>query len=240
MLIGLLMGFLVQELIRQFSRERAIARYLENPGRSDFAEGDPGMAAYCALGILILAHSTARGPGRIWNAEEVPEPVLRGAAEVFPHGGDSLLELEGYCRLAASRVTLLNEDLLAESLAARRAPYKDLPRLGRSLARLGFGPGVEEAAYIHSLLDPAFRDEQEGPEKKAGENGGLDPWKVLGLAPGSTPEKIKSTYRKLAVQFHPDVLQDLDEQHQAEAARAFITIQEAYRTLVKNSFVKQR
>jgi DnaJ like chaperone protein len=229
MLIGLLMGFLVRELLRQSDRERAIVRYLENPGPSDFTEGEPGMAAYCALGILILAHSTAKEPNRIRNAEDaIQEPALTSAAEVFPHSGTA--ELETYCRLAASRITLLNEDLLAESLAARRAPYRDLPRLGKSLARLGFGPGIGEAAYIHSILDPLYQDENGSPEKKPAGTGGSDPWKVLGLEPGAPPEKIKSAYRRLAVQFHPDALQALDEKRQAEAARAFITIQEAYQT----------
>jgi DnaJ-domain-containing protein 1 len=230
------MGFLVQEMVRQFLSEKSIAAYFENPGRPAFAESNPGMAAYCALGVIILARSMARS-GEIfgWNAEDaaITEPVLMSAAEMFPQS--SVPELETYCRLAASRVAALNEDLLVESLSARRAFFKDLDRLGQSLERIGFGPGRAEAGYIRSLLDPAYQ--AAGAADRENRNGGqvrpcgFDPWKVLGLRPGSPMEEVKSTYRKLAVQFHPDVLQILDEKRQAEAARAFITIREAYRVI---------
>jgi DnaJ-domain-containing protein 1 len=236
--IGLLMGFLVQALVRQLLNEKSIAAYLENPGRPAFAEADPGMAAYCALGVIILARSMARaGETFGWNAEDaaVTEPVLMSASEVFPRGRNYMPELETYCRLAASRVAVLKEDLLVESLSARRAPFKDLDRLGQSLERIGFGPGRAEAGYIRSLLDPAYQgsgdagreNRNNGPERSLG----FDPWKVLGLRPGSPMEEVKSTYRKLAVQFHPDALQILDEKRQAEAARAFMTIREAYRVI---------
>ncbi|MDR1211199.1 MAG: J domain-containing protein [Spirochaetaceae bacterium] len=231
--IGFFMGFLVQELVRQFRNEKSIAAYFENPGRPAFAEADPGMAAYCALGLIILARSMARSGGPFgWNAEDaaVTEPVLMSAAAAFPRGRDHIPELETYCRLAASRVDTLNEDLLVESLAARRTPFKDLDRLGRSLERIGFGPGRAEAEYIRSLLDPGYRDAEE-PRSVKDRAGGFDPWKVLGLRPGSPMEEVKSTYRRLAVQFHPDALQILDRKRQAEAARAFMTIREAYRVI---------
>ncbi|MDR1428862.1 MAG: J domain-containing protein [Spirochaetaceae bacterium] len=228
--IGLLMGFLVQELIGQFLKEKSIAAYFENPGLPAFAEAEPGMAAYCALGIIILARSLARaGETVVWSAEDaaLTEPVLISASRVFPPG--RVNDLETYCRLAASRVGALNEDLLAESLAARRAAFKDLDRLGLSLERLGFGPGRDEAAYIRSLLDPLCRTE--AGSGHGGQNPGFDPWKVLGLRAGSPMEEVKSTYRKLAVQFHPDALQILDKKRQAEAARAFMTIREAYQVI---------
>jgi hypothetical protein len=228
------MGFLVQELVRQFLNEKSIAAYFENPGRPAFAEADPGMAAYCALGLIILARSMARGSETFgWNAEDaaVTEPVLMSAASVFPRGRDHIPELETYCRLAASRVDALNEDLLVESLAARRTPFKDLGRIGRSLALIGFGPGRAEAEYIRSLLDPGYRDAEEPGRVVTDRADGFDPWKVLGLRPGSPMEEVKSTYRRLAVQFHPDALQILDRKRQAEAARAFMTIREAYRII---------
>lgn len=248
------MGFLVQELVRQLLRERSIASYFENPGRPAFTEAEPGMAAYCALGMVILARSMARaGETFGWNSEDaaVMEPVLMSAIDVFPRGRDYIPELETYCRLAASCVGILNEDLLVESLSARRAARKDLDRLGQSLWRIGFGPGRAEARYIRSLLDPGYQEaaetqdtagsrdtrtrNTEGPGRKnknPDKPRGFDPWKVLGLRPGSPVEEVKSTYRKLAVQFHPDALQILDEQHQAEAARAFMTIREAYQVIV--------
>ncbi|MDR0877189.1 MAG: DnaJ domain-containing protein, partial [Treponema sp.] len=34
----------------------------------------------------------------------------------------------------------------------------------------------------------------------------LSPWELLGIKSDATPEEIKSAYRKLATQFHPDAL----------------------------------
>jgi hypothetical protein len=62
----------------------------------------------------------------------------------------------------------------------------------------------------------------------------LSPWELLGVKSDATPEEIKSAYRKLATQFHPDALQGLDEEHRETAARAFMQIKEAYKKLTQN------
>jgi preprotein translocase subunit Sec63 len=80
--------------------------------------------------------------------------------------------------------------------------------------------------YLPPADDPPFADEP-------GETGD-DPWRIMGLMPGTSPEELKATYRKLAVQFHPDVLQVLGPDRQRDAARAFIKIKEAYRKIVNS------
>jgi DnaJ-class molecular chaperone len=59
-----------------------------------------------------------------------------------------------------------------------------------------------------------------------------DPWRILGLAPGTPMDEVKSCYRKLAVLFHPDSLVGLDENRRETAARTFILIKDAYREIV--------
>lgn len=61
-----------------------------------------------------------------------------------------------------------------------------------------------------------------------------DPYEVLGVSKNATPEEIKSAYKKLAKQYHPDryvgnPLSDL-------AAEKFKEINEAYETLTNGSY----
>jgi DnaJ-domain-containing protein 1 len=233
------MGYLIQELFRQFSMDRAAAAYFENPGRSGFDEGEPGLAAWCALAVIIIAESLApedrnAGPGTEPESA-LGAKAIRAAAEAFP-GGKNGPRIESFCRLAESRRRRLNPDLLAESLAARRASRGDLSLLGKILHGLAAGDrALETAARIRAVLDPgyrAFEQEIHGAAERFLAPA-PDPWEILGLSPGASPEEVKSGFRRLAIQFHPDSLQGLDEKQRQDAARAFIKIEEAYREIMK-------
>jgi curved DNA-binding protein CbpA len=56
-----------------------------------------------------------------------------------------------------------------------------------------------------------------------------DPHMILGLSPSATEKKIKKTYRRLAMKFHPDKNPD-----DPEAEKKFKQIQWAYEKLRKN------
>lgn len=58
--------------------------------------------------------------------------------------------------------------------------------------------------------------------------GKVDPYSVLEIEPSSTDSEVKKAYRKMAVKFHPDKVQDLGEAHQKQAQERFIAIQAAY------------
>jgi hypothetical protein len=224
LLIGLVMGYLLQELIGQFRTDRAILAYFENPGRPGFNEGTPGLAAFCALGVLISGNEAETG---------------RCAAAVFTGKKSAAPLIESFCRLAASRRRELNPDLLAESLAARRSAVGDLPVLGKALHTLASGDEeLKTAACIRGILDPGYRAFERGVHAAAerlmdGQRPEDEkPWHVLGLKPGASEEEVKSSFRRLAIRFHPDSLSALDEAQREEAARTFLKIKEAYQTII--------
>jgi DnaJ like chaperone protein len=215
--------------------------YFENPGPSGFYEGEPGLAAFCALGILIIARTPDSSPfpppGSVAGGEAAAGEVSRKAAAVFPGGRagsspDSSLSLIDYfCRLAWSRRYSLNPDLLAESLMARRGSGKDLPDLGRALYELASGEkSLDLAGYIRSRLDSAYDPHDE--KDKAPEAPEQDPWQILGLPPDTPVGELKSHFRRLAIQFHPDGLRGLDAEQRQASARAFIAIKEAYQKIL--------
>jgi DnaJ-domain-containing protein 1 len=59
-----------------------------------------------------------------------------------------------------------------------------------------------------------------------------DHYTVLEIAPGATKEEIKSAYRRLAAQYHPDKVQHLGEEFQVLAEARFKEIQKAYEELI--------
>ena len=220
---GLLLGYFVQAAAGQFYMDMAVARYFENPGRSVFPEGEPGIAAYCGLGVYIMFKSKYKDDALFISR------VSESAAASFSRGVRALPLIELFCRIAVSRRALLNPDLLAESLMARRRSREDGPRLGEQLERLALGKEARrEAAWIRQVLDPRYRP----PDFDAPEEA-LDPYLLLGLTPGASRETVKSAFRKLAVQYHPDVLQNMGEEQRKSATLAFIAVKEAYREILR-------
>jgi hypothetical protein len=235
MIIGILLGYLVQELFGQFHSDKEALKYFENPGRPDFYEGEPGLAAFCALGILVVARRTDASPfpspAPVTDGDAAAGEVSRKAAALFP-GGRADSSLTGYfCRLAWSRRRRLNPDLLAESLMARRASQKDLPDLGRALCGLAWGEkSLDLARSIRAVLDPNYHPGAEETARPKEEE--PDPWQVLGLAPGTPVKEVKSRFRRLAIRLHPDSLRDEDGPQRETAAVAFIALEEAYHKIV--------
>jgi DnaJ like chaperone protein len=58
-----------------------------------------------------------------------------------------------------------------------------------------------------------------------------DPYAVLGVARNASPDEIKSAYRRLAGQYHPDKVIHLGEEFRELAEKRFKEIQEAYQEL---------
>lgn len=61
----------------------------------------------------------------------------------------------------------------------------------------------------------------------------MNPYEVLGIKPNATQDEIKSAYRKLIKQYHPDKFIDNPLKNLAE--EKMIEINKAYDTLTKNS-----
>lgn len=229
--IGLVIGYLVQELLGQFTNDYEIRDFMRNPSKSHINESEKGLASFSALGVLV-AGETHSYP----SADTVIEETVRMVKQVFPPVMDSSA-IEQYCRIAWQERKKLNPDLLLENLAAHYAKQYppesitsdessggELSRLGAALT--GFASTDRARAMAdrwRSVLDPSYK-----PAVKKRD----DPWKILDISPDTPLAEIKSHYRLLAAQFHPDVLQALDEQHRETAARAFIAIQDAYREII--------
>ena len=59
-----------------------------------------------------------------------------------------------------------------------------------------------------------------------------DPFKILGVEPGASPDEIKSAYRRAVAKYHPDKVTHLGKEFQEIAHRKLVAIQRAYEALM--------
>jgi hypothetical protein len=222
-IIGSILGYFLGEVAVQLKNDRAIRRYFDNPGLSKFYEGEPGLAAFCALGAFLLSKASPK----VLTDEAAAARIAGGAGSVFPAGKTITGLAESFSRIAFSRSRFLNPDLLTESLAARRAGFRDLPLLASELFSMAMGRDAEhEARFIRQSLDPTYLPPL--PDEAI-----EDPWNVLGVPRNASREEIKSAFRRLALKFHPDNQTDIEEEAREKTSRTFVKIRDAYRELTK-------
>ena len=223
LVIGIVLGYFVGSLYFQVKSNKAICGYFENPGPSSFYEGEPGLAAFCALGVYVLSKASPK----VLTDEAVAARVAGGAVSVFPQGKKIGALAESFCRLAFDRLSFLNPDLLTESLFARRSEAGDRALLGSELASMAMGKEAQqEAVYIRQFLDPSYQPPlPDNPED--------DPWTVLGIPKGASYEEVKSVFRRLALMFHPDNQTGLSDEEQEKTAATFIKIRDAYHIITR-------
>ena len=232
--IGVLLGYFLGELFFQTFRNKQLAEYLENPGSQQINEGEAGTASWCALGILIASanYSSRASDPEAANSPAPEEKILKQvflqSCYVFNNPLLNLAQIEHFSQAAWQKRNILNPDLLAESFAARRYSFGDAKNLARGFTRLAENEKAKNLAKeIILVIDPYYKEEQVSSPAAS------DPWKILGLKPGTPIKEIKTHYRQLAKLFHPDNLEVLDKNQQETAAQAFVAIKEAYLQVTK-------
>lgn len=105
--------------------------------------------------------------------------------------------------------------------------YRKLPNF---ISRL-IGAGTRKAHFRHSeKFDHSGDKETDGGSKQ------MDPYEVLGLKAGASPEEIRAAYRQAAQAYHPDKVSHLGPELRTLAQQKFLEIQKAYdRLMGKNN-----
>ncbi len=76
--------------------------------------------------------------------------------------------------------------------------------------------------------DRVFGKRPAEPEVQAGS---ADPYALLGVDRGASPDEIRTAYRHLVAQYHPDKVSHLGREFQEMAHQKLIAIKEAYEML---------
>ena len=140
----------------------------------------------------------------------------------------------------AEQLTLMLRETLDQTIDTRRVAEQIRHHMdhAKRLLLLQYLFGIAKAdGHIHSKELDVIRDiarwlaihEKDRLSIEAMFHAGAsDPYAVLEIEKTSTDSEVKKAYRKMAVKFHPDKVQDLGESHQKQAKERFIAIQTAY------------
>jgi DnaJ-domain-containing protein 1 len=104
----------------------------------------------------------------------------------------------------------------------RRAPAPKAPRR----------PPPTEATPPRGTRAPASSEPEPEPEPPL-PPAAKDPWKVLGIAPGTAKEEAKQAFRTLVTQYHPDKVAHLAPEFQELAERRTRELLQAWEELEK-------
>ena len=94
--------------------------------------------------------------------------------------------------------------------------------------------------FIYRRKNQVYQQNDQGyrystNEESRGFRGGRDedenPYKILGVKNNATMEEIRTAYRRLANQYHPDKVVHLGDEFRILAEKRFKDIQKAYQTL---------
>jgi hypothetical protein len=227
MVFGAVLGHIADTVRGEYRQQKALARYFLSPKTErDSLSADmrkTGFTFLVALWIRDCEGSVSkidRAEAAEWAARyhgigQRQRHVFLGAVgRVMDSGNPDIPALSADFALdstAEERLAFLGSllDCIKDSLTERR----------RGMFReICFSMGFSEEA----LRDLARKHGRARPED----------YRLLGVTEDSANDEIRTVYRKLASQFHPDITAGLSSGQRNAANEAFIRITEAYKRIV--------
>jgi len=226
---GTLFGGLIGHLFDRASEER---RFLGAASRSRIPQSDPVSSAQvnfltCLIGLSISV-ADADGNVKVSHIDAMREFFRRNFS--FPSVDQDVIQrlidemyrnrfridIQGLCAYYAAVSTFEGRVLLLRLLfQIARADARGISATEEALIRrITFLLGLAEQIYYQVRAE--FLQESGRA------------WKILGLSPEADVEQIKSAYRQLSLQNHPDKVANLGPEFVRVAEEKFKAIQEAY------------
>lgn len=203
------------------------------------------------LVLMILAGSVMKADGNVLKSElEEVKAFLRAnfteeegkeALQMLKKILSSDYEYRDVCRQVRSRLNYSGKLELVHMLFKIASADGDIsqPEINiiYEMCRL---MGVSDADY--SSIKAAYKTYTNGGSGRGGNSGSSakrqmslsDAYKVLEVASNATDDEVKKAYRRMAMKYHPDKVNNLGEEVKRSATEKFKAVGEAYQ-IIKNS-----
>ena len=226
---GLVMGGPIGALVGAVAGH-AVDRFREEP-----ASGDATQSIGFTIGVIVLGAKMAKADGVVTEAEiatfrrlfKVPPEEERNVARLFDQARRDADGYEPYARQ------------LARLLKDRPAVLQELLNCLFHIAAADGRPGDAELAFLRNVAGIFGLDAAAFDRISAAHVGGADrdPYAILGVARSASVEEIRSRYRQLARENHPDrlVAQGLPAEFARTATVRMAAINAAYDAILKNA-----
>ena len=250
-LFGGALGLLADQVWAEYRIHRCSIRYLRGRGRPGWLDPFLPLAAAAAV-ELRLAHGRriddevrqrlaeqvrAARPSRFPRhlTARMADRVVAGAQVVLERPPDeagaapagTVPSESPILRLCADDLSADERSLLLD-IAWRLTP--DRPAFLAVAGRWGLDESEADRIIVDSGVPPRSADADDGPVAGA-DHSDDEAFRILGVAVDAGWEEIRSAYRTLASQFHPDTAGPLSEDQRRVTEAAFVRIQTAYERL---------
>ncbi len=189
--------------------------------------------------VIVLCAKMAKADGQVTPDEiaafkkmfQIPADEVKNVGDLFNEAKKEATGFEPYAeqigQLFAHEPAVLEELIAALFIISKADGHvhpNEVAFVERVAAIFGFGPNqFERLKTIH-----------------LGDASAADPYEVLGISKSATDKEIKSTYRKLTIENHPDTLmaQGVPQEFVDLATEKMATINAAYDTIAKQRGIK--
>ena len=213
----------------------AVAGHAVDRFRDESASGDATQSIGFTIGVIVLGAKMAKADGVVSEAEiatfrrlfKVPPEEERNVARLFDQARRDADGYEPYARQ------------IARLLKDRPAVLEELLNCLFHIAAADGRPGAAEMVFLRNVADIFDLGEAVFARIGATHAGAedRDPYAVLGVARSASISEIRSRYRELARENHPDrlVAQGLPAEFVRTATVRMAAINAAYDTIVKSA-----
>ncbi len=225
-------GMFVGEAAQESSRLGSGSRVYPTAAQPLMRRAQPGDFA---AALLVLIAAVMRADDKVMRSElDYVKAFLRNN---FPPQ-----QLDAYLRLLQE---MLEKPIDLAAVAGQIRSHMEHPK---RLLLLQYLYGIAQAdGHVHTqeievirriaaLLGISDKDRRSIEEPFFREE--ADPYTVLEIDRQASETDIKKAYRRLAVKFHPDKVQDLGPEHQQQAQTRFLAVQAAYERIKAERGIK--